>query len=57
MPARTVADSLADGLTEIKRMGQRVLHEIRGRFAFLAALQYLLKNRHLGYDLFTLRRV
>ena len=54
--SRPVARSLANGLTELKRLSQRVLHGMRGRFAFLAFLQFLLTNKYLNYDLFTLRR-
>ena len=47
-----IADSLADGLAEIKRRGWRASRGFRGRTGFLGMLKFLLRNRLLTYDLF-----
>ena len=47
-----IADSLADGLQEIKRYGWRASRGFRGRTLFLYALQFFMKKGQLTYDLF-----
>ncbi|MFQ5429140.1 MAG: class I SAM-dependent methyltransferase [Phycisphaerae bacterium] len=54
--SQEVADSLADGLDEIKQRGWRAARGFRGRAAFLAGLRFLLRRRLLTYDLFRARR-
>jgi len=53
---RPVADSLADGLKELRRGGWRATAGFRGRFVYLAFLEGLLRSRLLRYDLFCARR-
>ena len=55
--SRPIADSLADGLAEVKKRGWRAARGFRGRTAFLAMLQFLLRRGLLTYDLFRARRV
>lgn len=54
--SRHVADSLADGLAEIKKRGWAATRGFRGRVAFLAVLEGLLRSKLLTYDLFVVRR-
>jgi hypothetical protein len=54
--SRRIADSLADGLAEIKSSGWAATRGFRGRWTFLATLEYLLRAKHLTYDLFAARR-
>ena len=55
--SRPVADSLADGLKEIRKRGWAAGRGFRGRTAFLAALEILLRCKGLSYDLFAAKRV
>ncbi len=54
--SRPVADALADGLESIKHRGWRASKGFRGRTAFLAFLEFLLRKHRLTYDLFRARR-
>ncbi|HKQ48228.1 MAG TPA: methyltransferase domain-containing protein [Phycisphaerae bacterium] len=54
--SRPVADSLADGIAEIRHRGPASMKGFRGRFFYLAFLEKLLRARLLRYDLFCLRR-
>ena len=54
--SQPIADSLADGLKEIKKRGWRASRGFRGRAAFLATLKSLLRQRLLTYDLFRASR-
>lgn len=50
--SRGVADSLADGLEEIRERGWQGSKGFRGRALYLAMLEKLLRARRLTYDLF-----
>ena len=52
-----VADSLADGLEEIRRRGWQGSKGFRARALYLAMLEKLLRARRLTYDLFQLTAV
>lgn len=54
--SRPVADSLADGIAEIRDRGPASMKGFRGRFFYLAMLEKLLRAGLLRYDLFNLRR-
>ncbi len=54
--AQPVADSLADGLEEIKQMDRAATRGFRGRILFLDFLKSLFRSGKLAYDLFTARR-
>jgi ubiquinone/menaquinone biosynthesis C-methylase UbiE len=54
--SQPVADSLADGLAEIKKHGWAANRGFRGRIALLSVLESLLRSRKLIYDLFAARR-
>lgn len=54
--SRLVADSLADGLKEIKNCGWAASRGFRGRWMFLAMLESLFRSNRLTYDLFAARR-
>ncbi len=54
--SRAVADSLADGLEEIRRRGWRASKGFRGRTGFLGVLALMLRRKWLHYDLFRARR-
>jgi ubiquinone/menaquinone biosynthesis C-methylase UbiE len=47
-----VADSLADGLEEIRRRGWRAMRGFRARVVYLAVLERLIRSRRLTYELF-----
>lgn len=49
-----VADSLADGLDEIRRRGWNGCKGFRGRALYLVMLEKLLRSRRLTYELFQL---
>jgi hypothetical protein len=51
-----VADSLADGLDEIRGRGWAAARGFRGRFFYLSMLEALLRRGTLEYHLFTLER-
>jgi len=51
-----VADSLADGLEEIRGRGWSATRGFRGRFLYLAMLEKLLRTGLLSYDLFAAAR-
>jgi tocopherol O-methyltransferase len=54
--SRPVADSLADGIAEIRIRRSASMKGFRGRFYYLAFLEKLLRAGLLRYDLYCLRR-
>lgn len=54
--SQAVADSLADGLEEIRQRGWRASKGFRGRTGFLGVLALFLRRKWLHYDLFRARR-
>lgn len=54
--SKPIADSLTDGLEELRKRSWRASRGFRGRRVFLSVLRKLLATGGLAYDLFTVRR-